>query len=175
MKPSLIEISVPDTRAIYVTIDSKKYGPYTKSELRKYIQEDRVTNKSQIWFEGLAGWTPISQVSEFASYLLPGWTGPAFDGKYPEAKAGAALGLLAPIGRSGYAVAAGYFGLFSVVPFCGVAAIICSLLGFRDLKRHPTKRGMGRLIFGLVTGLAGTAFYGYALYVGFARSLGWHS
>lgn len=172
MKPAQIETPVPDNRALYVTIAGQKYGPYTKSELRKYIQEDRVTNTSHLWFEGLSGWTPISQFPEFAAYLLPGWSGPAYDGKTEEKKASAGVGLLAPIGRSGYAVAAGYFGLLSVLPVFGMLAVIFALLGFRDLKRNPHKRGMVRLIFALVVGLLGTAFYTFAVFKGFIRGLG---
>jgi hypothetical protein len=65
----------------------------------------------------------------------------------------AAIRLLLPVGRSLWAIAAGYFGLFSMV-FCPAPiAIILGLVAIRDIKKHPEKHGMGRAIFGLVMGI----------------------
>jgi hypothetical protein len=71
--------------------------------------------------------------------------------------------LLLPVGRSGWAIAAGYMGLFSVLPGFGLAALLTSVLAWRDLKRNPRQRGMGRTIFGLVTGALSTAAYAVLL------------
>ena len=71
----------------------------------------------------------------------------------------AGMRMLMPIGRSGFAIAAGYLGLAAL--FTGVAgpfAIVFAILGIRDVKRHERKHGMGRAIFGLVAGIIGTAW-----------------
>jgi len=71
--------------------------------------------------------------------------------------------MLLPVGRSGWAIAAGYAGLFALT--CGLApvALILGIVAIYDLKKHPEKHGMGRAIFGLVMGLLGTALLVYFL------------
>jgi len=71
----------------------------------------------------------------------------------------AAIGMLIPIGRSGLAIAAGYLGLLSLIPFVGVLAIIFGVLAVRDIKSHPDKHGLGRAWFGIITGALTTIFY----------------
>ena len=68
-----------------------------------------------------------------------------------------AIRMLLPVGRSLWAIAAGYLGLFSVL-FCPAPiAVVVSLIAIRDIRKHPEKHGMGRAIFGLVMGLLGSA------------------
>ncbi len=67
-----------------------------------------------------------------------------------------ALKMIVPIGRSGYAIAAGYAGLISLgcCPL-GPVAVLLGILAFRDIKRNPHLGGKGRVIFGIVTGIVG--------------------
>ncbi len=68
----------------------------------------------------------------------------------------AGMRMLLPVGRSGWAIASGYLGLFSFFPFIGivtgVAAIITGIVAIRDIKRNPERHGMGRAIFGIIAG-----------------------
>jgi Domain of unknown function (DUF4190) len=63
---------------------------------------------------------------------------------------------LLPISRSGWAIAAGYLGLFAIVPVLGLIfgllAILCGVLGIREMKRKPRLSGQGRAIFGIIMG-----------------------
>jgi len=68
----------------------------------------------------------------------------------------AALYWLLPVGRSGWAIAAGYLGLFSVLLVPGPLALLCGILAVRDIRRHPGKGGMGRAIFGILMGALAT-------------------
>jgi tRNA A-37 threonylcarbamoyl transferase component Bud32 len=68
----------------------------------------------------------------------------------------AATRMLLPIGRSWYAIAAGYAGLLALIPFLAPIALILGVLAIRDIKRNPQRHGMVRAIFGLVMGLLGT-------------------
>ena len=61
-----------------------------------------------------------------------------------------------PIGRSPWAIAAGYLGLFSFIFFPAPISFVVSLIAIRDIRRNPKRRGMGRAIFGLVMGILGT-------------------
>lgn len=66
---------------------------------------------------------------------------------------------LMPTGRPASAIAAGYLGLFSLLPFVGLVAILVSLLALRTLKRNPHLLGRGRAWFGLVMGTVMTLIY----------------
>jgi hypothetical protein len=73
-----------------------------------------------------------------------------------EASAGQALSWLIPIGRSGWAIAAGYLGLLSILPCIGlpfsVAAVVTGILAVASINRHPKLTGLGRAWFGIVVG-----------------------
>lgn len=78
--------------------------------------------------------------------------------------------LLLPVGRSGWAIAAGYLGLFGLAIVPAPLALIVSLIAIRSIKKSRAagtpKYGMGRAVFGLIVGITGTAlmlaFFGYA-------------
>ena len=63
---------------------------------------------------------------------------------------------LLPVGRSGWAIAAGYLGLFSLLFIPAPLAILTGIIGIIDIKRHPHRHGMGRCVFGIVMGVVGT-------------------
>ena len=63
------------------------------------------------------------------------------------------LRMVLPVGRSAWAIAAGYAGLFSLTLFGAPIAFILSIVAIYDLRKHPEKHGWGRAIFGLVMGL----------------------
>lgn len=73
-----------------------------------------------------------------------------------------ALRALLPVGRSGLSIAAGYLGLFAVLPLFHLLALGCGVLAVLDLRKHPDKGGMGRAVFGLVMGVLFTGIYGLA-------------
>ena len=67
-----------------------------------------------------------------------------------------AMRMLLPVGRSVWAIAAGYAGLVSVLCFPAPIAIVLGIVAIRDIKKHPERHGMGRAIFALVMGVLGT-------------------
>ncbi|MBX9788615.1 MAG: DUF4190 domain-containing protein [Pirellulales bacterium] len=64
--------------------------------------------------------------------------------------------MLLPVGRSILAIHAGYLGLFAVLIFPAPIALLVGVLAVIDIRRHPKKHGLGRAIFGIVMGAAGT-------------------
>ena len=72
----------------------------------------------------------------------------------------AVLRMLIPVGRSGWAIAAGYLGLLSLIPFVGVFALALGVVAVRDLRKHPDKHGAGRAWFGIIAGGLSVLAYG---------------
>lgn len=68
----------------------------------------------------------------------------------------AAMRMLLPVGRSGLAIAAGYVGLFAIALIPAPVALLLGILAVRDIKRNPKKHGMGRAVFAIIMGAAGT-------------------
>jgi hypothetical protein len=75
-----------------------------------------------------------------------------------------AIKWLVPLGRSGWAIAAGYLGLLSCFPFVGllfgIGAVITGILALQEISRTPKLGGKGRALFGIVMGVIGIIFYG---------------
>jgi hypothetical protein len=65
----------------------------------------------------------------------------------------AGIRLLLPVGRSIWAILAGYMGLFSVLLLPAPFAVILGIVAIIDIRKHPGKHGMGRAIFGIVMGI----------------------
>ena len=63
-----------------------------------------------------------------------------------------AMRVLLPVGRSIYAIIAGYLGLFSLILLPAPFALLFGILALADIKKHPEKGGKGRAIFGIVMG-----------------------
>ncbi len=75
----------------------------------------------------------------------------------------AAIRMLLPVGRSGWAIAAGYAGLFATLVFPAPIALLLGVIAIWHLRKNPKLHGMGRAIFGLVMGLLGTGFLLFVL------------
>jgi|WetSurSiteA1Bulk_404760.scaffolds.fasta_scaffold131873_1 hypothetical protein len=82
-----------------------------------------------------------------------GTTPPGQAGPQAKSQPDALMRMILPVGRSGYAIAAGYLGLFSVLFIFAPFAILFGFLAMRDIKKHPDKLGKGRAIFGIVMGV----------------------
>ena len=68
----------------------------------------------------------------------------------------AGMRMLMPVGRSGWAIAAGYAGLFGLTIILAPIALVLGIVAMFDLKKNPKKHGWGRAIFGTLIGLLGT-------------------
>ena len=64
----------------------------------------------------------------------------------------ATMMFLLPVGRSGYAIAAGYLGLLSVLLIFAPFALLFGILGVKDIMKNKDKHGLGRAIFGIIMG-----------------------
>ena len=68
----------------------------------------------------------------------------------------AGMRMLIPVGRSGWAIAASYLGLLSVLLIFAPFSLIISIIAIVDInkskKTENRKYGMGRAVFGLIMG-----------------------
>ncbi len=78
-----------------------------------------------------------------------GWRVPV---QSPSVENDPAMRMLLPVGRSPFAIIAGYCGLVSVLLFPAPFALLFGILAMLDIKKHPDKGGKGRAIFGIVMG-----------------------
>lgn len=69
--------------------------------------------------------------------------------------------ILLPVGRSGWAIAAGYAGLFSFLILPAPLALILGIIAIFHLKKRRDLHGMGRAVFGIVMGALGSAVLAY--------------
>ena len=86
----------------------------------------------------------LSAPGQTPTYPVPG---------YQPIGENALVRMLLPVGRSGWAIAAGYFGLFAVLFLPAPIALVLGIVAVRDIRKHPDRHGMGRAIFGLVMGI----------------------
>ena len=63
---------------------------------------------------------------------------------------------LLPVGRSWWAIAAGYLGLGAIVLYPAPLALLAGIIALFDIRHHPERHGMGRALFGIIAGAVGS-------------------
>ena len=172
-----------DTEWFYAR-DGVRQGPVPADELRRLAAGGALRPHDLVWREGMPQWQPAGQATDFfptaaavppplppaapvspyaaAAAAPPGAYPQAYGHPYGQPAVGRPLGddagvrMLLPVGRSGWAIAAGYLGLISVLAFPAPIALIVSIVAIRDIRSHPDRHGMGRAVFGLIMGILGT-------------------
>lgn len=144
-------------------------GPVSWEDLVNAARTGNLVPGDLVWTEGMAQWQPAASIPglipqqpvpppTYGAPPMPQGYAPARPPVRPPPSMGddPAMRMLLPVGRSGWAIAAGYLGLFSVLGIFGPPALICGLLAIRDIRQHPEKHGLGRAWFGIVMGILGT-------------------
>src|SRR5436309_1065691 len=116
--------------------NGERRGPLSLEHMQTLVKAGGIRRDTRVWRPGAAE-TDLTRAGDFLSELS---VIPSDDG----------LRYVLPVGRSGWAIAAGYLGLFSIIPVVSFVGLIVSLVAARDLKRHPEKLGWGRVITGLI-------------------------
>ena len=150
----------PPPLRIRVNRNGQEFGPYTSEEARAYLSSGNLFVGDMATPENTVAWQPLGQLLGIAP--PPPMYAPTQD-----IGQNAGMRLLLPVGRSGWAIAAGYLGLFAFVVVPAPLALLISLVAIWDIRKHrhdaQPRHGMGRAIFGLITGVLGTAFLLYLL------------
>lgn len=142
----------------YCVVGGKQYGPIGEQELQSWRCQSRIVPTTLVWKEGMANWQAMGATAELGGACTDGTIAvppiqppaPPEQGKLADS---AGVRMLLPVGRSGWAIAAGYLGLISVIPIFSPLAIIFSAIAMWHLKKHPDKHGWGRAIFGMIMGV----------------------
>ena len=157
----------------YYGIGGAQKGPVAEEELRRMAQSGELPPAALVWRQGMAQWQPAWQATNFfpagAPAAGPPPLPPQAPGALPYAQpygygppraqdvgADPTMRLILPVGRTAWSIAAGYLGLFSVLLVPAPLALIIALIAIAELRKDPSKHGMGRAVFGLVMGLLGT-------------------
>ena len=150
----------------FVAKSGQQTGPFEDQEILTGLAGGRFSAEDLAWREGMAGWQQLRD-------LYPAVMGSAEPPSLPvKPQLGDDFGtrLLLPVGRSGWAIAAGYLGLFSLIILPAPISLVVSVIAIRDIRKsrtapHP-KHGMGRAIFGLIMGVLGTGVIVFAVIAG---------
>ena len=140
--------------ATYLSQNNQQVGPFEDAEILASLAAGRCSPEDLAWREGMPAWVPLRTLFPAAAPAPP---------PLPVTKQmGDDFGtrMLLPVGRSGWAIAAGYLGLFSLIVLPAPIALIVSLIAIRDIRKHRNdphpKHGLGRAIFGLIMGVLGS-------------------
>src|SRR5579863_7233071 len=101
----------------FYEVAGERKGPVPFDELRRLIQAGVVKRETNVWAQGLANPVPAGHMAVLFPRAPDAW-----------------MRWLLPVGRSGYAIAAGYLALFSFISFFGLFAILFAGLGIWDLR-----------------------------------------
>ncbi len=129
--------------------DGERRGPFTLEQMQGLVTAGGVRRQTRVWRPG-ADETALTRAGDFLAELS---TTPKDDA--------AALAYVLPIGRSGWAIAAGYVGLFSLIPVISYIGVAVSAIAAWHLRRNPEKRGWGRVITGFVISVPMSILYTY--------------
>ena len=141
------------TPVITIKRADQQFGPYSPDEVLVRYHAKRLLATDLARVMGSDAWEPLGLVMQRLGRALPGGL---VDGD-------GALRYLVPVGRSGFAIAAGYLALFSVLIVPGPLALVCGLLGLRSIARRPELLGRGRAWFGIVAGSIATVLLVFIL------------
>jgi hypothetical protein len=148
-------------------------GPVSEEALRSLAASGQLAPTDLVWRDGMPSWQPASSIP---GLLPPGLAAPPplpasqpaapyYPPPRPSISDDSAMRWVLPVGRSGWAIAAGYLGIFSLLGIFAPFAVITGILGLREIKQNPRLGGRGRAIFGIVMGGIFTLAIGLALLV----------
>ncbi len=138
-------------------------GPYSLEEVNRQLAAGTVTGTDLAWYEGAAGWAPLSSVPGVSISSTAGSTSPVAATPAPPvvttpATGGAVHYPVAPVAPTEpLAIWSFVLSLLGVIGICCgpiplVAGIICGHLALPKFRARPDLQGRGLAVAGLVIG-----------------------
>ena len=149
--------------------NKEQLGVFPETEIRAMLASGALQSSDLCWAEGMDKWKPLHEVIQTDDIPPLSISPPPLPSNPKQVRAEDDFGtrMLMPVGRSAWAIAAGYLGLFSLAIAPAPLAVIVSIIAIRDLRRSrdsaKPKYGMGRAVFGLIMGILGTIALGLIL------------
>ena len=146
------------TPSYQISRSGQPVGAFELAQLRQMYTSGVLLPTDHVWTEGMPEWQTLAG-------LFPSMSPPVLPPRAPgvvpaqsavppaqSAAPNAVLALVVPIGLSGWAILAGYLGLFSVLILPAPFAILCGVLALKDIRQNPHKLGLVRAWFGIIAG-----------------------
>ena len=164
---------------IHVAREGKQLGIFSLEEVRQQLASGTLRVTDLAWYEGAAGWAPLSSV--------PGVTAaPAAGAVAVPATTAVAPAVLPQNRTEPLAIVSLVLSIAGLLGFCcgfflmaGIAGIICGHLALSRFKQNPALEGRGLAVAGLVIGYVALAswlawivlFGGLAVLQGISESM----
>ena len=136
--------------------DGKEYGPVSAKQVKHWIVENRVDQKTPVFPDGAEDWVFLESLPEFKAVFVP----PPLGGIRSEG--GGGLNAVIPY-KNVRALVAYYFAVFSVIPILGMPlgfiGMALGISGLRFQRQHPRAGGKVHAWIGIVLG--GLCGFGY--------------
>ena len=162
---------------IHIARNGKPTGPFSLEEINRQLAAGTLSLSDQAWYEGAAGWAPLSAVPGVDSRPADSIPQPASatTSSMPAVMAPAAGGSVtaapAPSGQTEpLAIWSLVLSLLAVCGFCctpvvitGIGGVVCGHLALSKIGTRPELQGRGLAIAGLIIGYF--AIIGWLLWV----------
>lgn len=142
-----------------VSRNGKVVGTFEYDQLRQMYETGVMQASDHAWTDGMKEWTTLAALFPAMSpppvpprpAAIPA-PAPAYTPQSRPSGPNGCLALVVPVGRSGWSIAAGYFGLLSILILPAPLAIWFGVMAIRDIKKNPEKLGIVRAWFGILAG-----------------------
>ena len=167
---------------IHIARDGQPMGPFALDEVNRQLAAGTLSLSDQAWYEGAAGWAPLSTVPGVSSSRPPGGTltsPPQAAAATPSvpavvtvsAAAGPMTAAPTPSGQTEpLAIWSLVLSLLAVCGFCctpvvitGIAGVVCGHIALSKIGTRPELQGRGLAMAGLIIGYCAIA--GWLLWV----------
>ncbi len=158
---------------LVISEDGSQRGPATVQVLKEWMVQGAIQPQTQLKSVATGETILASELQGiYTVQAPPSVTSPplvAPQAAYPrespqkQAEAYGALDMLVPVRADIFAVAAGYFGLFSLVVIGAPFALLFGVIALRRIKQNPNRTGKGRAWFGIIMGSLVLILLGFAL------------
>lgn len=160
---------------LYLVIreDGSQQGPASVEVLKEWMVQGAIQPQTQLKSVATGETILASELPGIYTVQAPTSVTPppqiAPQAAYPrespqkQAEAYSALDMLVPVRADIFAVAAGYFGLFSLVVVGAPFALIFGVIALRRIKQNPNRTGKGRAWFGIIMGSLVLSLAAFAL------------
>lgn len=148
------------TSTYRISRSGKPVGDFELPQVKQMLESGVLLPSDHAWTAGMHEWQTLAALFPAMSppVLPPRAPAPAAHYAQPPAAAAqptepnAFLALVVPVGRSGWAIFAGYLGLVSIMILPAPFAIWCGVLAIKDIRKNPHKLGLVRAWFGIIAG-----------------------